>query len=97
MRLDDILPEMSGDKYFSVIDTKNGSWHAKLDKESQLYTTFNTPWANKKLSFGITCGEAFQQSLVQVISDLDNTQCISDDMFIWGRTETEEAKLLYNM
>ena len=43
-RLDDILPEMTNPKYFTVMDTNNGYWHISLSEESQLFTTFHTPY-----------------------------------------------------
>ncbi len=44
LTLDDILPELSNAKVFSVADVKNGYWHVPLDEESQPLTTFGTPF-----------------------------------------------------
>ena len=38
--IDDILPNLSNAKCFSVLDAKNGFWHVELDRESSLLTTF---------------------------------------------------------
>ena len=42
--IDDILPELTGSKYFSLLDAKSGYWHVPLDRDSSFLTTFNTPW-----------------------------------------------------
>ena len=97
-RLDDILPEMSGAKFFTVADTKNGYWHISLDEESKLLTTFNTPWGKccfEKLAFGLTCaGDAFQQQLDQALSGLKGVTGIADDILIWGHTEKDHDAAL---
>ena len=41
--LEDVLPKLAKAKVFSVCDLRNGFWHCKLDEESSLLTTFNTP------------------------------------------------------
>ena len=55
--LEDILPELSKAKIFSVLDVKNGYWHVRLDEPSSKLTTFNTPYGRyrwNRLPFGIT-------------------------------------------
>ena len=42
--LDDILPELTQSKYFTVKDATSGFWHVPLDFRSSLLTAFNTPW-----------------------------------------------------
>ena len=92
-RLDDITPDMSGAKYFTVADTKNGYWHVQLDDKSQKYTTFNSPWGKycfKRLAFGLTCaGDAFLHRLEQVLDGLKRVTGIADDILVWGNTIVE--------
>ena len=38
--IEDILPQLSKVKVFSVFDAKDGFWQVKLDKESPYLTTF---------------------------------------------------------
>ncbi|VDI61501.1 Hypothetical predicted protein [Mytilus galloprovincialis] len=55
--IDDLLPELSRAKVFSVVDAKNGFWHVKLDEESSLLTTFNTPFGRYRwlrMPFGLS-------------------------------------------
>lgn len=46
--IDDILPELSKAKIFTVCDVKHGFWHVKLEEESSYLTTFATPWYPRK-------------------------------------------------
>lgn len=41
--IDDILPELSKAKVFSLVGVKNGFWHVQLDTDSSFLTTFGTP------------------------------------------------------
>ncbi len=65
--IDDLLPELSKAKVFSVIDAKNGFWHIQLDTESSFLTTFGTllgryRWT--RMPFGISpAPEEFQRRL----------------------------------
>ena len=54
--LDDILPELSQSKYFTVKDATSGFWHIPLDFRSSLLTTFNTLWGKYRwlrMPFGL--------------------------------------------
>ena len=65
--IDEILPQLHGKQYFSVIDTKKGYWHVELDEESSLLCTFNTPFGRYKfnrLPFGVRVSQdVFQKKL----------------------------------
>ena len=41
--IDEVLSKLNGAQYFSIVDAHSGYWNIKLDQESSLYTTFNTP------------------------------------------------------
>ena len=42
--LDDVTTKLAGARYFSVLDARSGYWAIKLNTESSLLTTFNTPF-----------------------------------------------------
>jgi hypothetical protein len=42
--IEDITTRMAGAKVFSKLDANHGYWQIPLDEESQLLTTFNTPF-----------------------------------------------------
>ena len=54
--LEDLTLLISGAKYFSVLDATPGYWQIKLDDESSMLTTFNTPFGRyrfTRMPFGI--------------------------------------------
>ena len=91
--LDDILPEFTNSKYYSVKDTKSGFWHVVLDLRSSLLTTFNTLWGKfrwLRLPFGLkVTGDVFQERLDKVLRLLDGVHGIADDIVPHGTTENE--------
>ena len=42
--LEDILPKLSSARCFSILDTRSSYWNIKLDQESSLCPTFNSPF-----------------------------------------------------
>jgi hypothetical protein len=57
LTIEDLLPDLSKAKIFSVVDAKNGFWHVELDDESSYLTTFNTPFGRYRwlrMPFGIS-------------------------------------------
>ena len=63
--IDDILPELSKAKVFTVCDVKHGFWHVKLKEESSYLTTFATPFGRfrwLRMPMGISpAPEVFQE------------------------------------
>ena len=41
--IEEILPNLSRAKVFSVLDARNGFWYVEMDKGSSMLTTFDTP------------------------------------------------------
>ena len=68
---------------------------------SSKYTIFNTLWGKyffKRVDFGLTCaGDAPQQRLDQVLSDLKRVTGISDDILEWGNTIAEHDTALLQL
>ena len=64
----------------------------KLDKDSSLLTTLNTPFSRFKwnrMPFGISpAGEIFQRRLDQAIEGLDGVRTVADDLLIIGNGES---------
>ncbi|CAC5390471.1 unnamed protein product [Mytilus coruscus] len=44
--IEDITTRLTGAKYLSKLDCNNGYWQLRMDKESQLLTTFNSPFVS---------------------------------------------------
>ena len=87
--LEDILPKLSGARYFSIVDARSGYWNIKLDYESSLCTTFNSPHGRYRflrLPFGLICAQdIFQKKVDEAFGDLPGVTGIADDIVIYGR------------
>ena len=87
--LEDILPKLSGARYFSIVDARSGYWNLKLDYESSLCTTFNSPHGRYRflrLPFGLICAQDISQKKAdEAFGDLPGVTGIADDIVIYGR------------
>lgn len=92
--IDDILPELSNAKVFTVCDVKHGFWHVRLDEESSYLTTFATPFGRYRwlrMPMGISpAPEIFQRKLMQALEGLPGVYVIADDVLITGEGNTQE-------
>ena len=93
--IEDILPDLSKARVFTVCDVKSGFWHVKLEAESSHLTTFSTPFGRYRwlrMPMGISpAPEIFQRKLTQALEDLPGLYIIADDVLITGQGETQEA------
>ena len=89
--LDDILPELTQSKYFTVKDATSGFWHVPLDFRSSLLTTFNTllgKYRWLRMPFGLkVSGDVFREGLDRVIRLVPGVLGITADIVIHGATE----------
>lgn len=96
--LDNIATRLTGAKIFSKLDANHGYWQVQLDKESQLMTTFNTPFGHycfMRMPFGIkSAQEVFQKRLSQHFGDLPGVETDIDDILIWGTSAEEHDQCL---
>lgn len=85
--IDDLLPELSKAKVFSVVNAKNGFLHVQLDTDSSFLTTFGAPWGRyrwTRMPFGICpAPEEFQRRLDTALTGLQGIVPISDDILIY--------------
>ena len=91
--IDEILPQLHGKKYFSIIDLKKGFWHVELDHDSSLLCTFNTPFGRyrfNRLPFGVRVSQdVFQRKLDEAFRGIPNVTGIADDILVSGSTMEE--------
>ena len=91
--IDELIAELSGAKIFSKVDLKSGYHQLELDEESRYITTFATQFGlkrYKRLSFGISsAAEVFQNTIRQVIEGIPGVLNVSDDILIYGHTQSE--------
>ena len=76
----------------SKLDAKNGYWGIKLDAESQLLTTFNTPFSRycfMGMPFGLIMSQdVFQQRIDIILEQCSGTIGIADDVVVYGRDKS---------
>jgi len=84
--IDDILPQLSKAKVFSVLDAKDGFWQVKLDEPSSYLTTFWTPFGRYRwlrMPFGISSApEEFQRWQHEITEGLQGVYVIADDILV---------------
>lgn len=96
--IDDIYSRLTGSTHFSKLDLRSGYHQLMLSEESRYITTFSTHLGlrrYKRLNFGISsASEVFQNAVEHVIDGIDGAMNFSDDIIIFGKTETEHDKTL---
>ena len=96
--LEDITTRLTGACIFSKLDANHGYWQVPLAEESQLLTTFNSPFGRycfKRMPFGIkSAQEVFQKRMSQLLGDLQGVETDIDDILVWGTNQEEHDKRL---
>ena len=90
----DISSSIRSVKKISKIDTNSGFWTLPMSQESQLLTTFNTPWGRScfvKMPFRLNPAQYFFQYYMDMnFCDINpTTNIITDDVMIHGNTDEE--------
>ena len=95
--IEKILPNLENAKVFSVLDTKDGLCHIKLDEESSMLTMFCTPFGRYRwlrLPFGLTSTlEVFQCKQHEVLEGLHIVEIIADDILVLWLWKTQEEAI----
>lgn len=96
--VDDSLGLLSGASVFSKLDANSGFYQIKLSPESQLLTTFITPFGRycfQRLPFGITSApEFFQQKMSQILEGSPGVVNMMDDVLIYGCDQAQHDERL---
>nr|XP_034840382.1 uncharacterized protein LOC117996432 [Maniola hyperantus] len=90
--LDEMASNLSGAKYFSKCDAKNGFWMIRLDESSSKLCTFSTPYGRYRflrMPFGINCAPEIFHNEMDKIFKMEGVEVFIDDILIWGRTKEE--------
>ena len=92
--LDELIHDLNGAIVFSKLDLSSGYHQLELHPSSRYITTFRTHnglCMYKKLNFGISsASEIFQEHVRNVISHIESTRNISDDIIIYGKGENAQ-------
>ena len=99
--MEQTLAKIAGAKVFSKLDANSGFWQIPLSEESALLTTFITPFGRycfHRLPFGITSApEHFQRRMSEILSDIEGTECQTDDILVHGTTQEEHDQRLHQV
>ena len=86
-----------GAKIFSKLDAKSGYWSVKLDQDSQLLTTMNSPFRRYcfvRLPFGLSVSQdLFQLKIDQILDQVNGAVGIADDVAVYDKNEEEHNKI----
>ena len=97
-RVDETLAQLSGAKIFSKLDANSGLWQIRLSQSSRLLTTFITPsgrYCFNKLPLGIcSAPELFQRRMSELLTGVQGTQCLMDDILVYGKNQVEHNQRL---
>lgn len=72
--LKEILPKLSGAKYFFIVDTKCGYWNVVLNQESSYLTAFNSPLGRYRflhMPFGLKISQDVFQAKIDETFEKD--------------------------
>ncbi|XP_029652389.1 uncharacterized protein K02A2.6-like [Octopus sinensis] len=90
--LEEITPSLAGSRLFRKLDVSNGYWNVKIDKESSMLTTFNTPFGRyrfNRLPFGLKVSQdVFQCRIDETYQGCKGAIGIADDIQVHGKDET---------
>uniref|UniRef100_A0ABM0MG72 Uncharacterized protein K02A2.6-like n=1 Tax=Saccoglossus kowalevskii TaxID=10224 RepID=A0ABM0MG72_SACKO len=86
--LEEITHKLTGAKLFSKLDARNGYWNVKLDEESSVLTTFNTPFDRYRF-LRMPFGLRMSQDVFQFKVDCKGAIGIADDIQVYGSNETD--------
>lgn len=100
-RIDEALDCMTGSRWFSVLDLRNGYYQIGMAEQDKEKTAFICPlgfFQFERMPQGITGAPAtFQRLMEKAVGDMNLLQCLVylDDLIVFGRTlEEHEERLL---
>lgn len=100
-RIDETFATLAGGQKYKKLDLRNAYLHLEVDDESKPLMTINTHkglYRYNRMLFGISSAPAiWQRTMDQVLSGLDNVQCMLDDMIITGADDEAHLRNLRNV
>ena len=89
--VDDVLHNLNGAKFFSVVDSTSSFYNHKLDKESSKLTTFGTPFGRYRylrMPMGASLSsDVYQYKVDAHLENIQNCMAIADDIIMYGFKE----------
>lgn len=99
--VEELTHQFAGSTVFSKLDAKSGYWSVPLDADSQLLTTFNSPFGRfcfKRLPFGLkTSQDVFQHAMDQLLDGLPGVISIADDIVVHGTSREDHDRNIHGL
>ena len=99
--VEELTHKFQGAKIFSKLDAKSGYWSVQLHPDSQLLTTFQSPFGRycfKRLPFGLSVSQdIFQLKMDQILEQVEGTVGIADDVAVYSKTNAEHDEILHSL
>ena len=96
--IDALLGEIGQSKVFTKLDANSGFWQQKLANESQVLTTFLTPFGRycyQRMCFGLKSAPGvFQRKMQTELQGIEGVICIMDDVLIHEKSQAEHDERL---
>lgn len=94
--VEELPHKFTGAQVFSKLDAKSGYWSVVLEEQSQLYTTFNTPFGRfcfKRLTFSLKISQdVFQAAMDDILQGLPGVISIADDIAVINKNQDDHDK-----
>ena len=95
---DEVLSELSGAAYFSVLDVTSGYWSLKLEDKYSYLTTFNTPFGHYcylRVTFGLNCSrDVFQRKIDKTFEGMTAVNAVVDNILVFSKRRAEHDQNL---
>ena len=89
--VDDILHQLNGAKWFSVVDSTSSFFNHRLDEESSKLTTFGTPFGRYRylrMPMGACLSsDIYQYKVDGHLDEIENCTAIANDIIMYGFKE----------
>jgi len=99
--VEELTHHFTGAKIFSKLDAKAGYWSVQLDTDSQLLTTFQSPFGRycfQRLPFGLSVSQdLFQRKMDQILEQVDGAIGIADDIVVYAKTAKEHDAIIHSL
>ena len=86
--VDDVLHNLNGAKFFTVVDSTSSFYNHRLDEESSKLTTFGTPFGRYRylrMPMGaLLSSDVYQYKVDSHLEGIKNCMAIADDIIIFG-------------
>ena len=99
--VEEVAHEFMHSCYFTKLDAHHRYWSIVLDQESNLLTTFNSPFRRYHflhLPFGLVWSQdIFQKKMDQILGECQGCIGITDDITVHSHTKADHGAHLWNL